>query len=253
MKLRVLGGFGGNVPGKGMTSFLLDDAVCLDAGGITGALPLGRQARVSDVLISHAHLDHTCSLPFLVDNNFGVPGFSLRVHAIRPVVQALKSHLFNDRLWPDFTRLPNEAAPVLSLIEIPEEVPVRVGRLRVRAVRVSHSVPTSGFIVEDRAAALAFTSDTGPTRRFWELANATRKLRAVITEVSFPDQQQRLADVSGHLTPRALAAELLKLARDVPVYLYGRKPRFAAQVARQLPRVADERIRLLVQGRTYAV
>lgn len=253
MKFKVLGCFGGNVPGLGMTSFLVNGSVCLDAGWLVDALKLEEQEKIKDIFISHAHLDHTCSLPFLVDNNFAAPGFSVRIHAIHEVIRTLKSHVFNNKTWPDFTCLPNDLTPVLKLIEIPEEKPVDVNGLKIRAVRVSHSVPTTGFIVEDKKVALAFTSDTGPTERFWKLANATRKLRAVITEVSFPDEQQTLADISGHLTPRTLAGELQKLERDVPVYLYGRKPRFAATIGRQLKRFPDRRARLLVQGRTYTV
>ena len=74
MKLRVLGCYGGNVPEHGMTSFLVNDTVCLDAGWVSGALSLREQVKVKDVIISHSHLDHTCSLPFLIDNNFSAPG-----------------------------------------------------------------------------------------------------------------------------------------------------------------------------------
>jgi cAMP phosphodiesterase len=253
MKLKVLGCFGGTVPGSGMTSFLIDGRLCLDAGSVTRALTLREQQKIKDVFISHSHLDHTGSLPFLVDNNFAAAGFSLRIHAIPEVVAALRDHLFNNETWPDFTNLPDMTNPVLRLVELAEEQPVVVHGLKVRAVRVSHTVPTTGFIVEDARAALAFSSDTGPTQRFWELANATEKLRAVVTEVSFPNEHQRLADVSGHLTPRTLLLELKKLTRDVRVYLYGRKPRFAEVIARQLRRFPDQRARLLVQGRTYTI
>lgn len=253
MKFKVLGCFGGNVPGLGMTSFLVNGRVCLDAGWVADALTLEEQERVQDIFISHSHMDHTCSLPFLIDNNFSAPGFHMRIYALGEVVDALKAHMFNNSAWPDFTRLPSQEKPVLELVRLREERPVEVQGLRVRAVRVSHTVPTTGFIVEDARSALAFSSDTGPTRRFWELSNATRKLRAVITEVSFPNQEQRIADISGHLTPQALDAELAKLERDVPVYLYGRKPRFVRQITRELKSVADRRIRLLVQGRTYTV
>jgi cAMP phosphodiesterase len=253
MKFKVLGCFGGNVPGLGMTSFLVNRAVCLDAGWLVDSLTLEEQEKVRDVFISHSHLDHTCSLPFLIDNNFAAPGFAVRIYAIREVVRWMKKHLFNNETWPDFTQLPTRATPVVSLIELQEEQPVSVHGLRIRAVRVSHTVPTTGFIVEDEKVALAFSSDTGPTRDFWKAVNATRKLRAVITEVSFPDEQQTLADISGHLTPRTLAGEVKKIKRDVPIYIYGRKPRFAAAIGRQLRDFPDRRVRLLKQGRTYKV
>ncbi len=253
MKVKVLGCYGGNTRGHGMTAFLINDTVALDAGWVSGALPLEAQQRVRDVLISHAHLDHTCSLPFLIDNNFSAPGFALRIHAVSEVVAALKSHLFNNHTWPDFTCLPNDMTPVLRLVEIEEERPFTLNGLRVRAVRVSHLVPTTGFVVEDKVGSLAFTSDTGPTHRFWEVIGRLRRLKAVITETSFPNEMQDLANVSGHLTPRTLQGELAKLKKDVPVYLYGAKPRFLKAIRRQLKEIRDPRIQVLSQGQTLRV
>lgn len=253
MKFKVLGCFGGNVPGLGMTSFLIDGVVCLDAGWLVDSLTLEEQEKVRDIFISHSHLDHTCSLPFLIDNNFAAPGFAVRIYGIRETVRWMKKHLFNNETWPDFTKLPTAATPVATLVEMQDEEAVEVHGLKIKAVRVSHSVPTAGFIVENEKVALGFTSDTGPTKRFWKLCNQNRKLRAVITEVSFPDEQQTLADISGHLTPRTLAGEVKKLTRDVPIYIYGRKPRFAAIIGRQMRNFPDKRVKLLKQGKTYTV
>ena len=77
----------------------------------------------------------------------------------------MKNHLFNNHTWPDFTCLPNDLTPVLKLVEVPAG-----GALHRRrsdgpgGAGVSHVVPTTGFIVEDTQGALAFSSDTGPTR-----------------------------------------------------------------------------------------
>src|SRR5712691_13267244 len=118
MKLRVLGCYGGNIPGHGMTSFLVNDTLALDAGWVSGALSLKEQVKVRDVFISHSHLDHTCSLPFLIDNNFAAPGFSVRIYGIRETVRWMKKHLFNNETWPDFTKLPTPATPVVKLVEL---------------------------------------------------------------------------------------------------------------------------------------
>jgi cAMP phosphodiesterase len=243
MKVRVLGCYGGNIPGHGMTSLLVNDALAVDAGWVSGAL--------KDVLISHSHLDHTCSLPFLIDNNFSAPGFSLRIHAIPEVIASMKNHLFNNLTWPDFTCLPNDLTPVLKLVEITPEHAFVVNDIRIRAVPVSHIVPTTGFILEDARGAVAFSSDTGPTERFWEVVNSVKKLKAVITETSFPNELQDLANVSGHLTPATLERELQKLDKDVPVYLYGAKPRHLARIRRQVGALKRRRLEILVQGRTY--
>ncbi|HEY6551945.1 MAG TPA: 3',5'-cyclic-nucleotide phosphodiesterase, partial [Vicinamibacteria bacterium] len=118
MKLKVLGCYGGNIPGLGMTAFLVNDTLAMDAGWISQSLTLKEQVRVKDVLISHSHLDHTCTLPFLIDNNFSAPGFSLRIYAIAEVIASMKNHLFNNHTWPDFTSLPNDLTPVLKLVEV---------------------------------------------------------------------------------------------------------------------------------------
>jgi ribonuclease BN (tRNA processing enzyme) len=251
MKLRVLGCYGGNVPEHGMTSFLLNDSVCLDAGWVSGALSLREQVKVKDVVISHSHLDHTCSLPFLIDNNFSSPGFALRIYAIPEVIASMKNHLFNNHTWPDFTCLPNDLTPVLKLIEVTPEEPFRVNGLTIRPVAVDHIVPTTGFIVEDKTSAVAYSSDTAPTTRFWELVNKTRNLKAVITETSFPNELQDLANVSGHMTPQTLDLELRKLKRDVPVYIYGCKPRHLALIRKQVRALKRRRLAFLTQGRTY--
>ena len=253
MKVRVLGCFGGNDPGHGMTSFIVDGSVALDAGWVSDALTLAEQEKVKDIFISHSHLDHTCSLPFIIDNNFSAPGFSLRIYGIREVVDSMKQHLFNNLTWPDFTCLPNDMTPVLKLVPIEEEEPVEVNGLRVTAIRVSHTIPTTGFVVDDGKSVLAFSSDTGPTKHFWEHCNRQKRLKAIITECSFPNKLQHIADVSGHLTPQTLTKELRKIKRDVPIYIYGRKPRFVRLMARELAQIKDDRLRLLTQGRTYTV
>jgi cAMP phosphodiesterase len=251
MKLRVLGCYGGNIPGHGMTSFLVNDTLALDAGWVSAALSLKEQVKVKDILISHSHLDHTCALPFLIDNNFSHPGFSLRIYAVKEVIASMKNHLFNNSTWPDFTCLPNDSTPVLRLIPIKPEEEFVINGLVLKAIEVTHLVPTTGFIVEDKQGVIAFSSDTGPTHRFWEVVNGIKKLKAVITETSFPNELQDLARVSGHLTPATLDQELKKLKQQVPVYLYGAKPKHLKVVRAQVKALKRKNLHMLVQGKTY--
>ena len=187
----------------------------------------------------------------LFRSNFSSPGFALRIYGIREVLTSMKNHLFNNQTWPDFTSLPNDLTPVLKLVEVRPEEAVIVNGLTVRPVLVSHLVPTAGFIVEDKKSAIAFSSDTGPTHRFWELVNGLKNLKAVITETSFPNELQDLAQISGHLTPATLDLELDKLERDVPVYLYGGKPKHLKAIKKQVTALKRKRLALLEQGRTY--
>ena len=43
----------------------------LDAGTITAALSIEAQSKITDIFISHTHLDHIKSVLFLADNIIG--------------------------------------------------------------------------------------------------------------------------------------------------------------------------------------
>ena len=98
--------------------------------------------------------------------------------------------------------------------------------------------------------ALAYSGDTGPTDRLWEVLNETPKLKAMLMEVSFPNDEQRVATLSGHHTPATLAADLKKLeiARDLPFLLYHIKPTFQAKVEREVARIRGVNLSVLDLG-----
>jgi ribonuclease BN (tRNA processing enzyme) len=217
-----------------MTSFLINGELALDAGSITQALSLEEQRRVQRVVLTHSHLDHTGSLPFLVENTFPDQLRTLEIQVTPQVLTTVKLHLFNNDTWPDFTRIPNDLLPALRLNVHEPRQPFPANGLRLTPIPVRHVVPTHGYVVDDGDGAVIFTSDTGPTEEIWEVANRTPKLKALIVEVSFPSRLQAVADVSLHLTPTTLAAELKKLRRDVPVYLYHLKPAFLEELRGEL-------------------
>lgn len=248
----VLGSFGGSSPECRMTSFLINGELALDAGSITQALTIEEQLRVRHIVLTHSHLDHTASIPFLVENTFGSRSNPLEIRVTPQVMHTLKRHLFNNDTWPDFTRIPDDFGPALQLIEVQPRTTFRVAELALRPIPVRHTVPTHAYVVEDAGGAVIFTSDTGPTQEIWEVANATKNLRALIVEVSFPSRMQHVADISLHLTPTTLSAELAKLKRDVPVYLYHLKPNCLDELRAELAAVTlPHPVTELVQGRLY--
>ena len=240
-----------------MTSFLVGDTVAVDAGAITRALSIDEQRTIQHVLVTHTHMDHTASLPFLIENIFGATSEPLTIYCTQSVLGAVRRHLFNNDTWPDFSSIPNQLYPSVKFEVIEPERPFVIsgvpgGDLEVTAIPVNHIVPTHGLLLRQGPTSLMFTSDTGPTERIWEVANATSDLAALITECSFPNRLQEVADVSLHLTPQTLARELAKLGGDVPVYLYHFKPPYVDELRAELattdlPRPVVE----LVQDHTY--
>jgi 3',5'-cyclic-nucleotide phosphodiesterase len=65
--------------------------------------------------------------------------------------------------------------------------------------------------------------------------------------VSFPNREQRLATVSGHHTPRTLAADLKKYRapKDLPTMLYHIKPVFQAEVERECAKLRGLNLQVL--------
>ncbi|MGC3997050.1 MAG: 3',5'-cyclic-nucleotide phosphodiesterase [Anaeromyxobacter sp.] len=249
MRLRVLGCSGGELPQHRTTCFLVDGRLAIDAGALTASLPLDALMQVDDILLTHSHFDHMKDVPLLADLLVGKRKRPIRVHASRECVRTLREHVFNDRLWPDFTRIPDARRPILELRPFDARRSFRAGRYTVRAVPVNHPVASTGFLVSDGKAAVAVSGDTGPTHRFWKAVNAERRLRALLVELSFPSTLQQLADLSGHLTPSTLAGELAKVERNgFPVYLYHLKPAHEAALRRELDRLALDGVRPLALG-----
>ncbi len=236
-----------------MTSFLVDGQLALDAGSLTQALSIEEQQGVARIALSHSHLDHVASIPFLVENVFADGSKTLEILLTPEVHRTVKRHLFNNDLWPDFTRIPSQLSPAVKLVEVAPRVPYVVNHLTLTPIPVNHRVPTCGFLVEEAGGGtVLFTSDTGPTEEVWEVANRCSNLAAVIVEVSFPSRLQRVADLSLHLTPKTLACELTKLKKDVPVYLFHLKPRHLLELREELAATPmPYPVRELEQGTAY--
>lgn len=235
MDLRVVGCHGGETPKHRTSAFVIDERLAIDAGSLTSGLDLKGQMQLEACLISHAHLDHIRDLATIADNRCQADAPPLLVGATKPTIDALKKHFFNNIIWPDFSAIPNKETPAIKFVELEPETPIEIAGFRVNAVKVAHTIDTSGFIITGDRGSIAYSGDTGPTDRLWELLNETENLKALLLEVSFPDREQNLATVSGHHTPRTLIEDLKKLhnPKDVPTLLYHIKPVFQREVEQQ--------------------
>ena len=220
MKIRQLGSsIGGSQTSQHLTTFLINDAVAIDAGCLGLLEPVENQRRVKHVLLSHSHIDHIATLPLFLDNVFQSSGECPTIYASRDVWFSLSHDVLNERLWPDLTRIAGADASFYTEAELCSEVPVQLDGLTITPVAVDHLVPTQGFLIEDEHTAVVIASDTGPTERIWELAGKTdfrNKLRAVFLECSFPNSHEWLANSSKHLCPKLFAEEIAKVTPGNP-------------------------------------
>ncbi|MFQ5988332.1 MAG: MBL fold metallo-hydrolase [Candidatus Methylomirabilales bacterium] len=251
MKYCVLGCFGGEVPGYHLSSFLLDDTLLIDAGSVSGVLDISAQSRIENVLLTHSHLDHVRGLCHLADNVFGRRDRPVLVYSIEPVLQALKTSLLNNVLWPDFTEIPSSRMPILDFRPIPEGRATPIGHLQVTPIRLSHTVISIGYLLEGDFGAILHLGDTGPTDSVWRVVKGMPNLRAVMIGTSFPNRLQQLADLSGHLTPQGLKGELAKGDVKASVYVYHMKPPYVPEIAQELKQLVPK-CEILEQGKEYS-
>jgi 3',5'-cyclic-nucleotide phosphodiesterase len=238
--LRVIGCHGGETPKHRTSAFVLDERIAIDAGSLTSGMELDAQCALDAVLVSHAHLDHVRDLATIADNRLQNGAAPLVVAGTKATIRVLQKHFFNDLLWPDFSRLPSVKKAAIKYLELKPEKRVVIAGYEVNAVEVSHTIDTCAFTVRGKDGVLAYSGDTGPTDRLWEVLRETEGLKALLMEVSFPNAEHALARASGHHTPETLGKDMKKLgaaARELPTLLYHIKPTFQATVERECARL----------------
>jgi ribonuclease BN (tRNA processing enzyme) len=255
MRIRVLGCSGGIGAGARTSAMLVDNDVLIDAGTGIGDLALKDLDSIRHVFLTHAHLDHVAGLPMLADRvfdeDFDVP---LTVYAREETLRAIQDHLFNDVIWPDFSRLPAPENPMLRYRVCSPGDTITIGHRDFYAVDVMHSVPSLGFTVQNSGGAFAVSGDTKSNETLWPVLNACDDLRVLVIEVSFPDEMESLALESGHYTPKSLTDDLKRLRHEPDIWLTGMKPGEESRILEQVVKAAPGRnIRMLSRGTIHTV
>jgi ribonuclease BN (tRNA processing enzyme) len=244
MRLKILGCSGGIGQDDGQiartTSFLLDDDILIDAGTGVEDLSIDELSAIDHVFLTHSHLDHIAALPLLVDSVGNRRDKPLVVHALPETITALKTHIFNWVIWPDFTEIPHYDRPWMrfsplsigATVEIPAKhfsntdlgrEPAGESRL-IRGLAANHTVPALAFHLKSTTGSLVYSGDNVPTDDFWSQVNGIRDLKALIIETAFSNREQDLALTSKHMYPIALGDALAKLQLDAKIYLTHFKP-----------------------------
>lgn len=249
MRLKVLGAYGASDAEHNLTGYLIDDWLAVDAGTLTSKLSLAQQARIQAVFVTHPHADHIRDLPHLILNRYSQNVGPLTIFASKDVMELLVDNVFNGIVWPDFSTLmsPLTNKPAVHYRALTPGKKVNFESVCLTAVAVDHQIPAAGVIVEMNGQAITFTGDTGPTSEIWKRTNKTQNVVAVVTEASFPNDQQQLADDTAHLSPNTFGEELKKITADAPVYASHRKIPFERDIESQIRNLRDRRARVLLE------
>ncbi len=225
MKVRVLGCSGSIAKDCRTTSFLLDGDVLIDAGTGVGDLTLDEMRRIDHLFLTHSHLDHIAALPLMVDSMASMRTQPLVIHALAGTIDALKNHIFNNVIWPDFACIPTVEAPFIRYSEIKIGQTLHIMGKDFEVLPAVHTVPAVGYSVSAGAGCWVYSGDTERNPAFWERVNQLRVSMLVI-ETAFSNRERELAKRALHLSPEVLAQELDNISRDkkYPIYIMHTKP-----------------------------
>jgi len=68
MNIQVLGAHNCESQNTKCISLLIDDALAIDAGGLTSSLSFETQQKLNAILLTHQHYDHVRDIPMLAMN-----------------------------------------------------------------------------------------------------------------------------------------------------------------------------------------
>ena len=235
MKIRILGSSAQDSRSRQYVStYLINGTVAIDAGCLGFWGTPQEQRAVRHVFLTHSHTDHIASLPIFTENVWTPSDDCPEIYGSAETLDVVQRDIFNNRIWPDFVALSAGMPPFLRMREVHSGVPVTVDGLTITPVKVDHLVPTVGFVVSDRDAAVIFGGDSGPTDTIWQIAHQTPRLRAVFLEACFPNSMAALAKASLHLTPEMFAREVAKMPSGITVIAVHIKVCYRDQVVREL-------------------
>lgn len=234
MKVRVLGCSGGINQNVATTSFLLDDDILIDAGTGVSDLSLEEMRRIKHIFITHSHLDHIAAIPLLADTLFeDLIGQPLIVHALPETISALREHIFNWVIWPDFTELPHKNNAVLKLEIMEAGSFTDIFGRQIEMISVNHVVPGVGYCIKAEGKVFAFSGDTTSNENFWDKLNKYDSLDLLCVESAFADKDIELAKVAYHYCPQLLALDLAKLKHRTKVCISHLKPGYEQEIIQQ--------------------
>ena len=224
MQIKILGWAGGIGANLRTTSFQIDDDMLIDAGTGLGDLPLNQMTGIRHIFLTHSHMDHIAGLPLLVDSMFGVHDEPIIVHAQEKTIEALKTHIFNWIIWPDFSELPTKDNSSIHFRVMNPGDKVTIRDRVIEMIPVNHTVPGVGYCISTPKATVAFSGDTTTNETLWEILNSYQNIDMLFVEAAFSNNDIEISKISKHYCPQLLGEDMKKLNHRPDVWLTHFKP-----------------------------
>jgi len=253
MELRVLGCSGGVGAQLRTTTLLIDSDILIDAGTGLGDLSLDEMAQIKHIFVTHSHLDHITGIPLLIDTIFEKITQPVVIHAQAETLNALQTHIFNNTIWPDFSRLPTEA-PVLKYQVMSPGDTTMIDNRQFEMIEVNHAVAGVGYRVQADTGCFAFSGDTTTNDTFWNALNAHSALDILFVEAAFSNSDKELCKIAGHYCAELLADDLCKLKHQPQVYITHNKPGLESVILNECEQaISGHKILPLQEHKTFTI
>lgn len=178
--------------------FLPELGIAFDAGSGTFRLPALAAATDLDIFLTHAHLDHIQGLTYLLVPLLLEKIPHCRVHAAPAVIDAVRTHLFADAIFP--------VEPEFEYVELAPRVELRGAA--ITHVPLNHPGGCVGFRVDlPGGHSLAYITDTTTDADYGDFI---RGVDVLIHECYFSDDLAEWGPKTGHSSTTLVAMK----ARD---------------------------------------
>ncbi len=252
MRLEILGCSGGVSINRETTSFLVDEDLLIDAGTGLHKITLDKCLQINSVILTHSHLDHISNLPFLLNNTIGKSSKPLHVYGLIETITALRQHIFNGSIWPDFTALPSTEKPSLVFHTFSVGDVLSLGDKLITVLPADHTVPTVGFHVEKNGNSFAFTGDSTKNKGFWTALNLLAPVQMIIADNQYLESEKAISKKAKHYYAKILKEDFELLSFDTKLYLTHLPATGKDMVLNEAKQVfAPQKINALSEGQVY--
>ena len=209
---------------------LVTPSTVIDTGSIMSSLDKTQLLAIKNIIITHCHFDHIKNLPIFADFMLSLGNHSFTVYTTENIMSQIMDNIFNDLVWPDFTKLPTKKNPTIKFKPIKFDETFSIDGIEYLPVEVNHVVESLGFILRKNGEAIAYSGDTGICDNFVDHVNDDHAVKTICWETSFPNRLEKLATVSKHLTPSQLDGELNKIKRSCTIRTFHLKPNLEDEI-----------------------
>jgi len=236
-----LGCYGSDLENKKCISMQVTPSTVIDTGSLMSSLDIPQLLEIRNVIITHSHFDHIKNLPIFADFMLSLGNHIFTVYTTEKIMNEIKTHVLNDLIWPDFTKLPSKKNPTINFQPIEFDKPFYLDGIEFFPIEMNHLVESIGFILKKGKSSLGYSGDTYISDGFIDRINSDSSVKTICWETSFPNRLEGIAKASKHLTPALLENELKRLKIAETIHTFHIKPNLEEEITKEIMSMKTDR------------